>query len=739
MSDNFELHSRDKKVQRMTRDGLVEENLTKGTESRISDRLLDADLEQHRETELDFSADRREAVTGEGKNPKLYQKHSAGKKMEPGKAAEQQSTQEPIAESTDATPIPSSREIVAGEATRKGGLAVAAVESQIGRGHVSGTAIEIPVDSVEGTKAGEASKTGSNAKEAKTGSAKTMKSRRMQKLEEKSQAVNEKLEQAQDALPKRKVVRHQRLFEEETGKVKHRLSFDDEVKPLGGSKLSSSGKAVGGKAVAAAGTVIHGKIHDAEQDNSAVEAAHKAELTAEGTVRTVNHKLEKHKAKPYQKVSKLEMKAEKANTRFLFEQAAEKQPELRKKGWKQLYQKHKIKKQYQAAYRSTKNGAAVDAAGKAVSSGTTKVKDVVISVIRKNKSVIVAVIAILLLLVLMISGLGSCTAIIGESGGGVVSSTYLSSDDEITSTDNQYTSLENALQNQLDNIESTYPGYDEYRYTVDEITHDPYALVSYLTAKYGNFTYAQVQSELQTLFESQYTLSVSETVEVRYRTETRTGHHTVHEPDGTTSTETYTYEVEVPYNYYILNITLTNKGLDSVVQPLMTEEQKGYYQTYQASLGNRSYLFGENIVAGNVAGGGISYEIPPEALEDADFRAMITEAEKYLGYPYVWGGSSPSTSFDCSGFVSWVINHSVGNVGRQTANGLMGCCTYVSPSDAKPGDLIFFQGTYNTSGASHVGIYVGNNMMIHCGNPIQYASIETNYWQQHFLCFGRIN
>jgi hypothetical protein len=190
----------------------------------------------------------------------------------------------------------------------------------------------------------------------------------------------------------------------------------------------------------------------------------------------------------------------------------------------------------------------------------------VISVIRKNKSVIVAVIAILLLLVLMISGLGSCTAIIGESGGGVVSSTYLSSDDEITSTDNQYTSLENALQNQLDNIESTYPGYDEYRYTVDEITHDPYALVSYLTAKYGNFTYAQVQSELQTLFESQYTLSVSETVEVRYRTETRTGHHTVHEPDGTTSTETYTYEVEVPYNYYILNITLTNKGLDSVVQ-----------------------------------------------------------------------------------------------------------------------------------------------------------------------------
>ena len=386
--------------------------------------------------------------------------------------------------------------------------------------------------------------------------------------------------------------------------------------------------------------------------------------------------------------------------------------------------------------------AATSTAAGQSASVAAKAKSVVTTFAKKNTAVIATGGFILVVFVMFLSGLGTMGTMISQTGGAVVESTYLSSDEDIYAVDEAYADLEAALQSQVNSIETTYPGYDEYRYQIDEITHDSYALISYFSAKYGDFRAADVQSEIQGLFNQQYSMRVWDETETRTRTETRTGTREVTDPEtGATTTEEYEYEVEVEYEYHILNIQVTNKGLDAIAYESLNDDQKRYYQIYQASLGNRSYLFGDRILAGNVAGGGMSYDIPPEALTDAKFANMIHEAEKYLGYPYVWGGASPSTSFDCSGFVSWVINHCGNgwNYGRLTAEGLRGICTYVSPGDAKPGDLIFFQGTYNTSGASHVGIYVGDGMMIHCGNPIQYASIETNYWQQHFMCFGRLD
>lgn len=325
-----------------------------------------------------------------------------------------------------------------------------------------------------------------------------------------------------------------------------------------------------------------------------------------------------------------------------------------------------------------------------------------------------------------------------QSGRAFVESTYLSSDDDIKNADADYEAKEEQLQDQIDHIESDYSGYDEYRYQVDEISHDPYALASYLTAKFGNYKRGDVAAELDTLFQQQYTLSLEESMEIRTRTETRTETHT---DPVTGETETEEYEVEVEYEYWILTVTLTNKGVDAIVQDKLSDNQKMYYSAYLSTKGNRSYLFGTDTPSGNVAGGGMSYDVPPEALEDEAFARMLAEGEKYLGRAYVWGGSNPTTGFDCSGFICWIINHSGNgwNVGRTTAEGLRSACTYVSPSEAKPGDLIFFQGTYNTAGASHVGLYVGNGVMLHCGNPIQYSSINSAYWQQHFMSFGRIH
>ena len=353
------------------------------------------------------------------------------------------------------------------------------------------------------------------------------------------------------------------------------------------------------------------------------------------------------------------------------------------------------------------------------------------------------ILAVILIVVVVISGsLTSCSMMMGGTSNITIGTSFTAQDSDILAVDRDYTQFETDLHNTLDQVPQDHPGYDEYRYMLAEIGHNPFQLAAVLTVLYEDYTRAEVQAKIQSIYQSQYTLTFQTIVEVRTRTETRTGHRTVHHADGTTSSESYTYEVEVEYNYYILQTTLVNNTLNTVIRGLgLTADQMQRYELLLETYGNKAGLFGDDIYSEVNPGDYQDYDIPPEVLTDQRFANMIREAEKYLGYPYVWGGSSPSTSFDCSGFVSYVLNH-CGNgwsMGRQTANGLRGKCTAVSPSEARPGDLIFFQGTYATSGASHVGIYVGNGMMIHCGNPIQYASVNTTYWQNHFMCYGRIN
>ena len=345
-----------------------------------------------------------------------------------------------------------------------------------------------------------------------------------------------------------------------------------------------------------------------------------------------------------------------------------------------------------------------------------------------SKTILFVLIAGLLFMIL--SGMfSSCSAMFQGGTQIILGTSFTAKEEDIIGADNDYKALEAALRNKINNIERTHSGYDEYRYDLDEINHNPYELAAYLTVKFEDYTRDEVQATLQWLFEQQYELTLTEVVEIRTRTTSSTDPET-----GETTTE------EEDYEYYILNVKLRNKGLNSVISNSgLSEDDMERYRILLQTRGNRPDIFGNDIYA-TPGGEYTDYDIPGEALTDTRFANMIREAEKYLGYPYVWGGSSPSTSFDCSGFVSYVINH-CGNgwsVGRLTANGLMGVCDIIPKSSAKPGDLIFFQGTYDTSGASHVGIYVGNGMMIHCGNPISYASIESNYWQQHFYCFGRI-
>ena len=414
-------------------------------------------------------------------------------------------------------------------------------------------------------------------------------------------------------------------------------------------------------------------------------------------------------------------------------------------------QKSEIKKEYAAAKAGKSTGAA--ASGAASGSATTaknagkaaketkKVSERVGEFVSNHWHGLLIGGGILLV-VMMISGMiGSCSVMFQGGSDVVVETSFTAEDEDILGVEADYCALEAALQARINNIASEFPGYDEINITQDQIGHNPYELASYLTVVFENYTRSQVQSTLQQIFAAQYELTFDSVVETRYRTETRTRTVTYTDPEtGESYDEEEEYEVEVPYDYYILNVTLDNKGLANILLSAgLTDDQMMRYGLLMQTLGNKPEIFGDNPYAIAIQDV-LHYDIPGEALTDERFRRMITEAEKYLGYPYVWGGSSPSTSFDCSGFVSWVINHCGNgwNVGRLTADGLKNICAIIPSSEAKPGDLIFFQGTYNTTGASHVAIYVGNGMMIHCGNPIQYASIDTAYWQAHFYCFGRL-
>ena len=490
-----------------------------------------------------------------------------------------------------------------------------------------------------------------------------------------------------------------------------------------------------------------GRSDNEAEGNSGADALQSGESTVRNTGNIVNNRQYSHKLRQYDKAARLERKSDNANVEALYQRERHNDPAPSSNPISKWRQKQELKKRYMEAKASGRAGASASGAakgGKKTAEGTKSVVDKGIEFVKEHpKAILIA--GVLGLLIMLIAGMfSSCTAMFAGSGNAVLGTSYTAEDADITGTDADYSALETALNNQVSNIESTHPGYDEYRYDLAEIGHNPYELASYLTVLFEDYTRAEVQSTLQSLFAQQYTLTLTPEVEIRTRTETRTGTTTSTDPvTGETTTSTYTYEVEVEYEYHILNVKLTNKGLGAVIQASgLTTEQADRYDVLMTTSGNRSELFGEDVYG--VAGGEYTdYDIPGEALTDERFRRMITEAEKYLGYPYVWGGSSPSTSFDCSGFVSWVINHCGNgwNVGRLGAKGLKNICDIIPPDQAKPGDLIFFHHTYDApdpSDATHVGIYVGDGMMIHCGNPISYASTESNYWQSHFLCFGRI-
>lgn len=479
-------------------------------------------------------------------------------------------------------------------------------------------------------------------------------------------------------------------------------------------------------------TVISVKAHQAvteNADNTGVQAADDTVRAAESVGYAADHLYYSYKLKSYDKAEKMVEKSDRANVNALFERFKKENPGISSNPMSRWQQKHRIKKEYAAARagKSTAKSGAAKGTAKAVKQSGNIVERAAEFCV-SNKKVMLILLAVGLLFILISGLFTSCTAMFQGGTQAVLGSSFTAEDEDILGVDEDYTAMEDDLHKQIEEVESLHPGYDEYRYHLDEIGHNPYVLASYLTVIFEDYTRVEVQSEIARLFKMQYELKFQEEVEIRTKTIT--------DEDGNTTT--------VEYEYRILHVYLVNHSLEKVVEQCgLNEDQLNRYYLLLETLGNRPYLFGDDIYAIPGAGGAgyDDYDIPGEALTNERFANMMREAEKYLGYPYVWGGSSPSTSFDCSGFVSWVINHCGNgwNVGRQTASGLKNLCQMVPPSQAQAGDLIFFEGTYDSLGPiSHVGIYVGNGMMIHCGNPISYANINTSYWQEHFYGFGRL-
>ena len=537
-----------------------------------------------------------------------------------------------------------------------------------------------------------------------------------------------KADKAQAKIPKKTVVKKERGFDPATGKVKTQLRFEEVDKKKPPSKLTHAVRDAPANLIL---SQVHREVRQSEDDNVGVEAAHKVEQAVESGGRLVQSAHRAHQLKPYRAAIRAEKKLERANLDALQKKAEIDSPTSNPVSkWQQ---KQAIKKQYAAAKHNQAAQTTAKAAentAKAAKKAAEKAEKAGKYVWEHRRGFAIAA-AILLMLAFLLNGLSSCSVIMDGVGSGIAASTYPSQDADMLGAETQYCEMEAELQCYLDTYESTHD-YDEYHFDLDTIEHDPYVLISIITALHqGEWTLDEVQGTLQMLFDRQYILTEDVVVETRYRTETDTWT----DADGNTHTDTY----QVPYDYYICTVTLENFNLSHVPVYIMSEEQLGMYATYMATLGNRPDLFpGSGYIGKYVEGSYTDYDIPPEALDDEVFAAIIKEAEKYLGYPYVWGGSSPSTSFDCSGFVSWVINHSGWDVGRLGAQGLCNICTPVSSANVKPGDLVFFTGTYDTPGVSHVGIYVGNNMMIHCGDPISYANLNSSYWQSHFYRYGRL-
>ena len=537
-----------------------------------------------------------------------------------------------------------------------------------------------------------------------------------------------KADKAQAKIPKKTVVKKERGFDPATGKVKTQLRFEEVDKKKPPSKLTHAVRDAPANFVL---SQVHREVRQSEDDNVGVEAAHKVEQAVESGGRLVQSAHRAHQLKPYRAAIRAEKKLERANLDALQKKAEIDSPTSNPVSkWQQ---KQAIKKQYAAAKHNQAAQTTAKAAentAKAAKKAAEKAEKAGKYVWEHRRGFAIAA-AILLMLAFLLNGLSSCSVIMDGVGSGIAASTYPSQDADMLGAEAQYCAMEAELQRYLDTYESTHD-YDEYHFDLDTIEHDPYVLISMITALHqGEWTLDEVQGTLQMLFDRQYILTEDVVVETRYRTETDTWT----DADGNTHTDTY----QVPYDYYICTVTLENFNLSHLPVYLMGEETLSRYALYMATLGNRPDLFpGSGYIGKYVEGSYTDYDIPPEALDDEVFAAIIKEAEKYLGYPYVWGGSSPSTSFDCSGFVSWVINHSGWDVGRLGAQGLCNICTPVPSANVKPGDLVFFTGTYDTPGVSHVGIYVGNNMMIHCGDPISYANLNSSYWQSHFYRYGRL-
>ena len=546
----------------------------------------------------------------------------------------------------------------------------------------------------------------------------------------KAEKAADRADRADAKIKKKTVKTKERIVDPATGKVTVRLKFEEIDKKKPPSKLAHAVRDAPGNTVLAA---AHREIGKDEDDNVGVQSAHKLEETVETGGRMAQSAYRSHKLKPYRKAAVAEHRLEKANVNALYHKSLRENPQLASNPLSRLRQKQAIKKQYAAAKRAGQTaGTAGKTAGNTARAAKTAAQKggQAAGFLWRHKKGSLIVIALFLIVCLLLNSLSSCSVLLQGGLSGLAGSTYPAKDSDMLGAEDAYAEMEADLQYELDHYESLHSGYDEYHYDLDEIKHDPYVLVSILTAYHqGEWTLDEVRGTLAMLFEKQYILTERVEVETRYRTETDTWT----DEEGNSHTDTY----EVPYDYYICYVTLENFDLSHVPVYIMDEEQLSLYAVYMSTLGNRPDLF-----AGHPNAAGredyLDYDVPPEALEDETFAAMLQEAEKYLGFPYVWGGSSPSTSFDCSGFVSWVINHSGWDVGRLGAQGLCDICTPVSAANARPGDLIFFKGTYDTPGVSHCGIYVGNSMMIHCGDPISYANINSSYWQSHFYTFGRL-
>ena len=513
-------------------------------------------------------------------------------------------------------------------------------------------------------------------------------------------------------MPHKTKIKRKRLYDEQKQQTKTRLQFEKEVKPQSDlyhrSPLAPMKTAVSLSGQKALGE-LHGKIAEAEHENTAVEAAHKTEQKAETlahySVRTAKYINGQRKNAPYQKAARLQHKAEKAEIKAIHEKTLAENPQLKKSMLKKFQQKQRIKKQYQKAKRAEQSAKAA----KKTAQNTERAARRFIAFVWRHKAIFGVILAVALLIAWLGTVLSSCSVMLTTGTNSLMVSSYFAEDEDIYAAEEYYVSLEQDLQARINRIESDYPRYDEYQYNMAQVGHNPYELISYLTAVYMDFQFDDIQGGLDELFNSQYHLRITETTEQRT------------DGDGNA------------YDYKILNVTLTNDGFTQT----LTADQRELYYIYLESKGNQDYLFADDIYA-NESDGPV-YTIPGEALTDETFRRLITEAEKYLGFPYVWGGSTPATSFDCSGFVCWVFSNSgVYPLSRTTAQGIYNQCARVSPQEAKPGDLIFFKGTYATNEISHIGIYVGDGMMIHAGNPIQYTSVNTNYWQSHFYAYGRL-